>query len=93
MRGLNVMETLLTRRNLGDSNIRKNLGAWSWALLARCREVGEMGSEDVAVLRILGKRAVWLARGLSVGRREEEEDEEDEDEEEKKKAGGGAWRG
>jgi len=38
-------------------------GAWVWGLLGRCREVGECGSEEVAVLRELGKRAVWVRRG------------------------------
>ena len=90
-RGLQVMETLLTRRNLGDYSTGKNLGAWCWGLLGRCRGVGEMCSEDVGVLRLLGKRALWLAKGLCVGREdvdevkaedewEEQENEEDEGE-------------
>ncbi|EEP80658.1 predicted protein [Uncinocarpus reesii 1704] len=38
----------------------KRLAAWAWGLLARCREVGEMGSEEVADIRELGKRAVKI---------------------------------
>ncbi|EER23318.1 hypothetical protein CPC735_046880 [Coccidioides posadasii C735 delta SOWgp] len=38
----------------------KRLAAWAWGLLGRCREVGEMGSEEVADIRELGKRAVKI---------------------------------
>ncbi|KAK2734271.1 hypothetical protein FQN57_001733 [Myotisia sp. PD_48] len=33
------------------------IAAWAWGLLGRCREVGEMTSEEVSELRDLGKRA------------------------------------
>ena len=81
VRGLQVVETLLTRRNLADRSTVKLLGAWCWGLLGKCRAVGEMGSEDVGILRLLGKRAVWLLRGLQVGRQDGEEEENDRDEE------------
>ena len=74
MRGLNVLETLLTTKNLVKG---KELGAWAWGLLARCRPVGEMGSEEVGILRSLGKRAVWVLRGMVAGRDEEAMAEED----------------
>lgn len=74
MRGLRVLESVLTVKNLG----KEGVGAWAWGLLARCRERGEMGSEDVGVLRDVGKRAGWVLRGLRNGRREVvEEDRED----------------
>ena len=38
----------------------KRLGVWIWATLARCRNRGELSSEEVAELRELGKRAVQL---------------------------------
>lgn len=38
----------------------KRLGAWAWGLLGKCREVGQMGSEEVAEIRELGKRAVKI---------------------------------
>lgn len=75
IRGLNVVETLLTKRNLTKGKI---LGAWVWGLLARCRPVGEMGSEEVGVLRSLGKRAVWLL-GEMIARREDGRAEEEVD--------------
>ncbi|EGD84758.1 hypothetical protein H112_08470 [Trichophyton rubrum D6] len=33
------------------------IAAWAWGLLGRCRDVGEMSSEEVGELRDLGKRA------------------------------------
>ncbi|KAK2839332.1 hypothetical protein FQN49_006240 [Arthroderma sp. PD_2] len=36
------------------------IAAWAWGLLGRCREVGEMGSEEVGELRDLGKRAAKI---------------------------------
>ena len=77
MRGLNVLEALLTASNLKKG---KRLGAWAWGLLARCRPVGEMGSEEVGILRSLGKRAVWMLRGIVAGREEDEKAEEEADE-------------
>ena len=38
----------------------KRLGGWIWATLARCRDRGELSSEEIAELRELGKRAVQL---------------------------------
>ena len=68
MRALSILETLLTTKNLAKG---KELGAWAWGLLARCRPVGEMGSEEVGILRSLGKKAVWVLRGMMAGREEE----------------------
>ena len=43
------------------------LGAWAWGLLARCRDVGMMGSEEVGVIRDLGKKARAMVRLLAAG--------------------------
>ncbi|KAL9012440.1 MAG: hypothetical protein Q9173_002790 [Seirophora scorigena] len=43
------------------------VGLWAWGLLARCRSAGMMGSEEVGVLRDLGKKARGLVRGLRAG--------------------------
>ena len=43
------------------------MAAWAWCLLARCREVGMMGSEEVGVIRDLGKKARGMLRLLSAG--------------------------
>lgn len=92
--GLGVLPSLLTLANLKGKRGR-NIGAWAWGLLGRCRDVGQMSSEEVGVLRELGKQAVWLLRRISAGERiggdangpleedpgEEEDDDDDEDEE------------
>lgn len=62
--GLVVLETLITAQKLQK---HKSLGAWAWGLLARCRAVGEMGSEEVGVLRDLGKKARGALRGIRAG--------------------------
>ena len=64
--GLEVVGSLVTFSHLsGDRS--KNIGAWAWGLLGRCREVGQMSSEEVGVLRNVGKQAVWLLRRISAG--------------------------
>lgn len=80
IRGLARLETLLTRKNLLGMTEAGNLGAWCWALLGRCREVGEMGSEDVGVLRSMGKSALWVQQTMRLwigGRRKGERGEEE----------------
>lgn len=64
--GLEVLEFLLTFANRRGKK-GKNIGAWTWGLLGRCREVGQMGSEEVGVLRNLGKQAVCLLRRINEG--------------------------
>ena len=64
--GLEVVGSLVTFSHLsGDRS--KNIGAWAWCLLGRCRGVGQMCSEEVGVLRQVGKQAVWLLRRISAG--------------------------
>ena len=65
--GAEVLEDMLTASNLRGAHGR-NISAWAWALLARCRDVGSMGSEEVGVLRSLGKKAVWLLRRIAAGK-------------------------
>ncbi len=64
MHGLEVLESVLSMANVQR---HKNIGLWAWGLLARCREVGEMGSEEVGVLRDLGKKAIAVLRGVTAG--------------------------
>ena len=58
----------------------RRCGAWVWGLLGRVREVGECGSEEVGVLRDLGKRAVWVLKGWREGVEDEGESVGDADE-------------
>jgi hypothetical protein len=60
--------------------MQKRLGQWVWGLLARLPDSGELGSEEVGVVRELGKRAVWLgmeSRGLDLEALREETGEGD----------------
>ena len=51
----------------GTINTVGRFGAWAWAILGKTRDVSELGSEEVAELRRMGKIAVDL---VSVMRRE-----------------------
>ena len=64
LQGLSVIEGKLSEMNLRRN---ENLGLWIWGLLGRCRDVGEMGSEEVGILRELGKKAIWVLRGVQAG--------------------------
>lgn len=72
--GLAALESVLQRGELRKKDGQR-LGAWAWGLLARCREVGEMGSEEVGVLRGLGKTAWWVMREIKAGIEEVNEEE------------------
>lgn len=89
MFGLEMLGEVLTAANLRHGKYGRNLGVWAWGLLGRCRDVGQLGSEEVGVLRELGKQASWVGRRVVVGevgevqeREVEEEDEEGEGDEE-----------
>ena len=56
-----MLQRRLTIKNLVN---RDNLGLWSWGLLGRCRDAGEMDSEGIGILRELGKKAIWVLRGM-----------------------------
>ena len=73
IRGLTRLETLLSRRNLLADREAKIIGAWSWGLLARCRDTGEMISEEVGVLRMVAKTALRLAVKLRMLNRASQE--------------------
>lgn len=68
--GLAELEILLSAANVQK---RKHMGAWAWGLLAQCREVGQMGSEEVGVVRDLGKKARGILRGIMAGIEEDDE--------------------
>ena len=65
--GLEILTELLTKRNIRIERYGRNLGAWAWGLLGKCRPVEEMGSEEVAVLRDLGKQGIWVMRRIVAG--------------------------
>lgn len=53
---------LMTRRlghyvQRGDGESTRRVGAWTWALLGRCPERGQLGSEEISDLRAFAQRA------------------------------------
>ena len=72
LQGIQMLESRLAN---GGLLRKKTLSLWSWGLLARCRDAGQMGSEEIGILRDLGKRAVWLLRGLRAGTNHDTHDE------------------
>jgi len=57
---------LMTSGNLLKRGAQVEIGVsrWSWALLARLPERGELTSEEIGVVRELGKKAVAVGKGL-----------------------------
>jgi len=63
LRVLRLLTTLLKRR----VNLSMRLSAWLWAVLCKVPDVGTLDSEQVGVVRELGKRAVWVRCGWAGG--------------------------
>lgn len=64
IQGISALEKYLGFQMLARGEY---VGAWAWGLLARCREVGMMGSEEVGIVRDLGKKAGGLVRRMEAG--------------------------
>ena len=58
--GLVTQASLLKR----GSEVGVGTSQWAWALLARLPERGELNSDEIGVIRELGKKAVLVAMGL-----------------------------
>lgn len=73
----------------GDAADIRRLGAWVWGLLGKCRDVGELSTEEVGDIRDLGKRAAKILEKVRESEEagEEEEEEEGEEEEEEGEEG------
>ncbi len=72
LQGLRMLETRLTTDRFSE---RQSLGLWVWGLLGRCRDAGQMGSEEIGILRDMGKKAIWLLRVMKAGLLRVEDDE------------------
>ena len=64
-RGLTRLETLLKARAALDAVEGRNLGCWAWVLLAKCRDMGALHSEHIAVVRQLAKTALVVANQIA----------------------------
>lgn len=70
---LGIMARLMSENfRSGDVGRVRRIGAWAWGLLGKCREVGQLGTEEVGEIRDLGKRAVKILQRM----REEDEKNE-----------------
>jgi hypothetical protein len=58
--GLMTTGTLLKR----GAEVQVGVSRWAWALLARLPERGELTSEEIGVVREMGKKAVLVGMGL-----------------------------
>ncbi|GFF45593.1 hypothetical protein IFM46972_07833 [Aspergillus udagawae] len=67
---LGIMARLMSENvRSGDAEQVRRIGAWAWGLLGKCRDVGQLGTEEVGDIRDLGKRAVKILHKM----REEDE--------------------
>ncbi|KAI9929273.1 hypothetical protein AWENTII_001021 [Aspergillus wentii] len=75
---LEIMARLMSEnvRN-GDAERVRRIGAWAWGLLGKCREVGQLGTEEVAEIRDLGKRAIKILHKMREDERNRTAAEED----------------
>ncbi|RAL06126.1 uncharacterized protein BO80DRAFT_343307 [Aspergillus ibericus CBS 121593] len=81
---LGIMARLMSENvRSGDAQRVRRIGAWAWGLLGKCRDVGQLGTEEVGEIRELGKRAVKILRKMKeedekkMGDASDEEDDED----------------
>ncbi|GMF70763.1 unnamed protein product [Aspergillus oryzae] len=62
---LEVMAKLMSENiRSGDAERVRRIGAWAWGLLGKCRDVGQLASEEVGEIRDLGKRAAKILRKM-----------------------------
>ena len=62
---LGIMARLMSENfRSGDLEQVRRIGAWAWGLLGKCREVGQLGTEEVGEIRDLGKRAVRILQRM-----------------------------
>ncbi|KAJ5130550.1 uncharacterized protein N7515_006589 [Penicillium bovifimosum] len=43
-----------------DVQLVRRIGAWAWGLLGKCLEVGQLSSQEVGIIRNVGKRAATI---------------------------------
>jgi regulator of vacuolar morphogenesis len=58
---LGIMARLISENvRSGSAERVRRMGAWAWGLLGKCRDVGQLGTEEVGEIRDLGKRAAKI---------------------------------
>lgn len=51
---------LIPLLNSRDKSTVSRVGAWLWAALGKCRDRGELSSEEIGELRLLAQRAIYI---------------------------------
>jgi regulator of vacuolar morphogenesis len=66
-----------TVRSRSAERVRR-IAAWVWGLLGKCREVGQLATEEVGAIRELGKRVVTILAKIreAEGTRDSEDDDD-----------------
>ncbi|OJJ51348.1 hypothetical protein ASPZODRAFT_87604 [Penicilliopsis zonata CBS 506.65] len=78
---LGIMARLISENiRSGDEARIRRMGAWAWGLLGKCREVGEMATEEVGEIRGLGKRAVTIVKKMREENKKRPESDDGRDE-------------
>jgi regulator of vacuolar morphogenesis len=49
-----------------DKSIVSRVGGWLWAVLGRCRDRGELSSEEIGELRQLAQRAIYIQTRVNI---------------------------
>jgi regulator of vacuolar morphogenesis len=58
---LEILARMLSDVVRGDNTqLVRRIGAWAWGLLGKCREVGQLSTGEVGIIRNLGKRAATI---------------------------------
>lgn len=50
-----------------DESLTGRIGAWAWAILGKCRDRGELSSDDIGELRALARRALQILQKTADG--------------------------
>ncbi|KAJ5384448.1 hypothetical protein N7517_002359 [Penicillium concentricum] len=75
---LEILARMMSDVVRGDDTQRvRRIGAWAWGLLGKCREVGQLSTREVGVIRNLGKRAATILRKVQELENDEYEEEVD----------------
>ncbi|KAJ5188731.1 hypothetical protein N7491_005051 [Penicillium cf. griseofulvum] len=75
---LEILARMMSDVVRGDDTQRvRRIGAWAWGLLGKCREVGQLSTREVGIVRNLGKRAATILRKVQELENDEYEEEVD----------------
>lgn len=71
---LGIVTELVQRKQVCTVAEMKRLGSWVWSLLAKVEELGTLSSEEVSIVREVGKSAVQVIKRRILGDVDDEED-------------------